>query len=232
MGANDFSVTVEKLDSTCGYLSDLSGWFSGMGSLVDPSRAQAASDSPLSSGALASFSETMVDALRTTAKLLQEDRTKLAKVADGYRSVDQLSARSSEVLKSGLTVESTLPTLSVRQSQVTYAILEGVAGLDDAIVPAARIVTGASDRVQESLRSGADFVRRTANRTADDIGEVDPVAGLGVRVIGAASAEALRRADRALESAEDVVRDVATWAEDLSARADRVLIRPKAPASR
>jgi hypothetical protein len=226
MGANDFSVEVEKLDGLGNHLGDLAAWFAAMGSLADTSRAQASADSPLSRGALSSFGTTMMDALRTTANQLQEDRMKLARVAEKYRTVDENTARSADTISAGIDMDSRMPQLSVRQSQVTRGILEGLTGLDDVIVPAARTYTGASDRVQQSLRSDANSIERTANRTADGIEKIDPIAGAGVRIVGSVSAEVLRAADGALESAEDLVRGAAEWAEDVAARADRVLGRP------
>jgi hypothetical protein len=226
MGANDFSVTVEKLDATGSHLSDLSSWFAAMGSLIDASRAEAASDSPLSAGALASFSRTMREALQTTARLLQEDRVKLTQVADRYRSVDEQSARSADALTACLGSESSVTTFSVRQSQITRGVLEGLAGLDDVVVPIARTVTGASDRVQETLRAEANDIERGSGRIAESIAVVNPAAGLGILVGGAVSARVLRTADSALESGEEVVRNIARGTEDLSRRADRVLIRP------
>jgi hypothetical protein len=226
MGANSFSVTVEKLDGLGSHLADLASWFGAMSSLADTTRAQTAADSPLSAGALASFSETMKDALNATAKSLQEDRVKLEVVTRRYRAVDEQSAQSASDLSAGLNVESRLPTLSARQSIATRAILEGLTGLDDAVVPIARAVTGASDRVQESLRSTATGIERSANDAADLIERRDRLAGMGIRVAGAATAEVVRSVDGALEAAEDVVRSTAAWAEDISARADRVVIKP------
>ncbi len=238
MGADNFSVTVEALGGLGNHLDNMAGWFSQMGSLVDTRRAQSAADSPLSAGALATFSQTMTDALTTTAKLLREDRTKLAQVAQRYRSVDQHAMQSSQTLQSTIIgcpgmesrpstgVESRLPTLTAHQSQLTRGILEGIAGLDGVVAPIARTVTGASDRVQVSLRSGADDIERTSTVAAEDLRWVNPAAGLGVLIGGATAAEVLRAADRGLESAEEVVRDIAHLAEDLSVRAERVLIRP------
>ncbi len=229
MGAHDLQVTVEALDGMSSHLANLGSWFTSMESLVDTGRAQRAADSPLSSGALASFTTTMMDALRSTANSLIEDQAKLQTVADRYRAVDQQSARAADGLRSALGGEPQLPTLSVAQSQVTRAILEGFAGLDDVVVPAARAVNGVSDQIQDSLRSDAARIDDTATQLGRDIGRVNSMAGLGVRVAGAVAAESLRAADSALESVVDVVRGVGAWAEDVAARADRVLIRPGRP---
>jgi hypothetical protein len=229
MGANSFSVTVEALDVLGNRLEELGSKFAGMQSLVDTSRAQRASDSPISGGALATFGETMMEALQTTATLLREDRSKVVEIADRYRSVDEQAAQAAEGVGADLR-NRMLPDVSLGQSDVTRGILNGISVVDDAVVPTARAVTGASDWIQESLRSGARNARNGANETARTIDRVDPVAAEGIRVIGEVTADVLSAADRALESAEDAVRGIADWAEDLSSRADRVLVRPTAGA--
>ncbi len=214
------------------HLSDLAARFGALESLADTSRAQTASDSPLSGGALSSFGQTMMDALQTTAILLRQDRMTLAQVANRYRSVDEQSARSAEGLTAGLFVESRLPTLSAHQSQLTRAVIEGFVSLDDAVVPFARSVTGSSDQIQTTLLSAASQLEQTAGAVADDLGRFDPVAGASVRVVGAVSAETFRAANGVLEAGGDLARGAAELAQELSDRADRVLIRPVARSRR
>jgi hypothetical protein len=173
----------------------------------------------------------MMEALQTTATMLQQDRTKLAVIADRYRSVDEHAAQAAEGVGADLG-NRRLPSISIGQSQVTRTTLGAIAGVDDVVVPAARAVTGASDWIQESLRSGARGIEDAADEAARDVDTLDRVAGTGIRVAGALTGDVLRSADGALESAEDVIRGVAEWAEDLSNRADRVLVRPTAGARR
>ncbi len=182
MGTNDFSVTVEKLDGLGDQLNGLAGWFAALGSLTDTSRAQRAADSVISSGALATFSETMFDALNATAKALENDAVKLAKVARRYRDNDACVARAADALSKGDIAE--IPDLSVRQSQVTRGILDGLSGLDDLVVPATRALTNTSDRVQQVvgpgiisdvLESGEDVARGAAQWARDVSGRADRV---------------------------------------------------------
>jgi hypothetical protein len=227
MGANSssasFHATVEAIDGIATQLGGVASRFAAMTPLSDTSRAQAASDSPVSAAALASFSETMTDALQATVRILHEDQSRLATIANNYRSVDEQSARSSAAVASSM---GSPAAWSERRSDFTRTALEGLSGLDDVVVPAARSVTGASDRVQENLRADADRLDRNTAALGRAIGWEHPLTRASVEAGGAAAAGVLRAADSVLELGESVVRGASDLAEDLATRADRVLIRP------
>jgi hypothetical protein len=232
MGANSFSATVESIEAIGVQLGNVASRFAGMTAMADTSRAQSASDSPVSAGALASFSETMADALQATVRLLEADRERLATVAARYRSVDERSAQSAEAITASMTNPTSPPAWSARRSEVTRSTLEGIAALDDVVVPAARTVTGAGDRVQADLRAGADRIDRNTAALGRAVGWTNPLTRVAVEAGGAAASGLLRTTDSVLEAGENIVRGAADVAEDLARRADRVLIRPTAGTKR
>ncbi len=211
MGADRFDVTAEMFDSMGIRLGELAGRFGGLGALVDPAGAQTASDSPLSSGALRGFSETLIAALNGVAKLLQEDHAKLDQIADRYRSVDAHSAAAADSLRIEVSGGSRLPVTSAFQSVRTRSILQGLAGVDDAVATGRRTVAGASDWVQQSLPP------------------LPPLPPLPLLTPIPSIPPTVRKevVDVVVDAVDRVADSIEAWAEDVSRRADRVLIQPE-----
>jgi hypothetical protein len=234
---NGFAVEAERLRRLAGRLDSVGIALSTLTSRANTDVAEAVCDSFVSRSALSAFGDAVRRLFHETSATFAQDGRTMIDTAERYlRTDEQAESELQTVLRQSRVVgqPARFGRMDGSTSELSFAALSGIATLDDVAAPAARMVNGATDAVQEALERDAGIVLRSADAVADAVDNVPVLPLPGVPLPGSVAAGVtraggeivaggLRVVNGAVQVVEDAVNGLAEAASTLADRADRVL---------